>query len=272
VEYYTLHSQHNLTDKKQYEVVSKDSKEEILSELINYFEVVGLQYKGYDNGEIELMMLIDDNYKIQVDDETGKDKDKINKVILTLNTLTSIIEDMKIDSNMDEELTEGFEDDSETKELKTNIPSNPFMIDGDDDLYETDELNTKQNMMFMDYLKRKGWSFSDWWKNEGEERIKEHITDIRNDGNINYKDEIGWWDEYFKENIEVFGDRLVEGCSLYRRIYIPMKVRKGEFEDLEKWEQQYFLDGITKGYWDTEGNHIGDNSNPYVKKKRITES
>jgi hypothetical protein len=99
---YTLHSQHNLTDKKQYEVVSKDSKEEILSELINYFEVVGLQYKGYDNGEIELMMLIDDNYKIQVDDETGKEKDKIEKVIKTLKTLTSMIEDTKIDNNMNE--------------------------------------------------------------------------------------------------------------------------------------------------------------------------
>ena len=99
---YTLHSQHNLTDKKQYEVVSEDSKEEILSELINYFEVVGLQYKGYDNGEIELMMLIDDDYEIKVEDETGRDKEKIEKVIHTLNTLTSMIEDTKIDNNMNE--------------------------------------------------------------------------------------------------------------------------------------------------------------------------
>jgi hypothetical protein len=163
--------------------------------------------------------------------------------------------------------------DLETKELKTNIPSNPFMISGDDDIYETDELNSKQNMMFMDYLERKGWSFSDWWENEGEERIKEHIDDVRRNGIPNYKDEIGWWEEYFNENIDVLGDRLVEGCSLYRRIYIPMKVRKGEFEDLEKWEQEYFLDGITKGYWDKDGHHIGNNSNPYVKDNhnRLTE-
>ena len=158
-------------------------------------------------------------------------------------------------------------------ELKTNIPTNPFMVDDGGDGIERDELTSKQNMMFMDYLKRKGWSFGDWWRNIGEERIKEHITDIRKDGDIDYKDEIKWWDNYFKENIDVLGDRLIEEeCSLYRRIYLPMKVRKGEFKDLEKWEQQYFLDGITKGYWDREGNHIGDNSNPYVKnKKRITE-
>ena len=99
---YTLHSQHELTDKKQFDVVSKDSKEEILSELINYFEVVGLQYKGFDSSEIELMMLIDDGYKIQIDDETGKDKDKLIKVIHTLNQLTSMIEDTKIDNNMNE--------------------------------------------------------------------------------------------------------------------------------------------------------------------------
>jgi len=102
VEYYTLHSQHNLTDKKQFDVVSEGDKEEILTELINYFEVIGLKYKGFDSSEIELMMLIDDDYKIQVEDETGKEKDSIEKVIHTLNTLTSMIEDTKIDNNMNE--------------------------------------------------------------------------------------------------------------------------------------------------------------------------
>ena len=158
-------------------------------------------------------------------------------------------------------------------ELKTNIPTNPFMVDDGDDGIERNELTTSQNMMMVDYLKRKGWSFGDWWKYEGEERIKEHITELRNNGDINYKDEIGWWDDYFKENMDILGDRLVEeGCSLYKRVYIPMKVRKGEFKDLEKWEKEYFLDGVRKLYWDKGGNHIGDNSNPYIKsKKRITE-
>jgi hypothetical protein len=180
----------------------------------------------------------------------------------------------KVDKKIEDKKVKNYVDDLETQptELPINIPDNPFMVGDGSDGIERDELTPKQNYMFMDYLKRKDWDFSDWWKNEGEERIKEHITDIRKDGDIDYKDEIGWWDNYFKENMDVLGDRLIEEeCSLYRRIYLPMKVRKGEFKDLEKWEQQYFLDGITKGYWDNEGNHIGDNSNPYVKKKRITE-
>ena len=181
----------------------------------------------------------------------------------------------KVDKKIEDKKVKNYVDDLETqpKELKTNIPSNPFMIGDGSDGIQRDELTSKQNIMFMDYLKRKGWSFGDWWKNEGEERIKEHITDIRKDGDIDYKDEIGWWDNYFKENMDVLGDRLIEEeCSLYRRIYLPMKVRKGGFKDLEKWEQEYFLSGITKGYWDKGGNHIGDNSNPYIKKKkRITE-
>ena len=181
----------------------------------------------------------------------------------------------KVEKKIDDKKVKDYVDDLETQptELPINIPDNPFMVGDGSDGIERDELTSKQNMMFMDYLKREGWSFGDWWRNIGEERIKEHITDIRKDGDIDYKDEIGWWDNYFKENMDVLGDRLIEEeCSLYRRIYLPMKVRKGEFKDLEKWEQQYFLDGITKGYWDREGNHIGDNSNPYVKnKKRITE-
>ena len=181
----------------------------------------------------------------------------------------------KVNKKIEDKKVKNYVDDLETQptELPINIPDNPFMVGDGDDGIERDELTSKQNIMFMDYLKRKGWSFGDWWKNEGEERIKEHITDIRKDGDIDYKDEIGWWDNYFKENIDVLGDRLIEEeCSLYRRIYLPMKVRKGEFKNLEKWEQDYFLDGITKGYWDKGGNHIGDNSNPYIKKKkRITE-
>ncbi len=181
----------------------------------------------------------------------------------------------KVEKKIEDKKVKDYVDDLETQptELPINIPDNPFMVGDGSDGIQRDELTPKQNYMFMDYLKRNDWDFSDWWKNEGEEKIKEHITDIRKDGDIDYKDEIGWWDSYFKENISVLGDRLIEEeCSLYRRIYLPMKVRKGEFKDLEKWEQQYFLDGITKGYWDREGNHIGDNSNPYVKnKKRITE-
>jgi hypothetical protein len=99
---YTLHSQHNLTDVKEYDYVTRDDKLEMISELINYFEVVLLNYKYYDDDEIGLMMLIDDDYGIKVEDETCRDKEKIQKVIHTLNTLTSMIEDTKIDNNMNE--------------------------------------------------------------------------------------------------------------------------------------------------------------------------
>ena len=181
----------------------------------------------------------------------------------------------KVDKKIEDKKVKNYVDDLETQptELPINIPDNPFMVGDGDDGIERDELTSKQNYMFMDYLKRKDWDFSDWWKNEGEERIKEHIIEIRNDGVdndigiIDYKDEIGWWDNYFKEN------RLIEEeCSLYRRIYLPMKVRKGEFKELEKWEQEYFLDGVKSMKWDKKGHHLKDN-NPYIKKKkRITES
>ena len=181
----------------------------------------------------------------------------------------------KVEKKIDDKKVKDYVDDLENQptELPINIPTNPFMIGDGSDGIERDELTSKQNQMFMDYLMRKGWDFGDWWRLEGEEKIREHITDLRNNGDINYKDEIKWWGDYFTENMYELGGVLVEeGCSLYRRIYIPMMVRKDGFKKLKKWEQEYFLDGITKGYWDKGGNHIGDNSNPYIKKKkRITE-
>ncbi len=71
----------------------------MMSELINYFEVKLLQYKDYDDDEIELMMLIDDDYEIKVEDETDEDKEKTEKVIHTLNTLTSMIEELSLDND-----------------------------------------------------------------------------------------------------------------------------------------------------------------------------
>ena len=181
----------------------------------------------------------------------------------------------KVNKKLEDKKVKDYIEDLETQpqELKTNIPSNPFMVPDDDDL-ELDELTSKQNMMFKDYLDRKGWSFNDWWKYEGEERIREHIIDISVDGDIDYKNELKFWDNYFTENMEILRETLIEeGCSLYRRIYIPMMVRKGGMNRLKKWEQDYFLDGISKGYWDKNGNHIGNNSNPYVKdnQNRIIE-
>ena len=152
----------------------------------------------------------------------------------------------KVEKKINDKKVKSYVDDLETQptELPINIPDNPFMIGGEDE-FERTELTPKQNYMFMDYLKRKDWDFSDWWKYEGEERIKEHITDIRKDGNVDYKDEIGWWNRYWEENMYELGGVLVEeGCSLYRRIYIPMMVRKNGLKKLKKWERDYFVDGI----------------------------
>jgi len=96
---YTLHSQHNLTDVKEYDYVTREDKLEMMSELINYFEMILLNMKYYDDDDIEIMMLIDDEYKIKVEDETGEDKEKIEKVIHTLNTLTSMIEETSLEND-----------------------------------------------------------------------------------------------------------------------------------------------------------------------------
>jgi|TARA_R100001015_G_C4593702_1_gene149032 hypothetical protein len=92
---YKIHSHFNLTDKRQFEKISNDEKEDILVELIRFFETYLLQKKNWTDGEIELYMLIDDEKVITVDDETGKERDEIEKLIHTLNTLTSFVEDLR---------------------------------------------------------------------------------------------------------------------------------------------------------------------------------
>ena len=59
-------------------------------------------------------------------------------------------------------------------------------------------------------------------------------------------------------------------CSMYRNIYIPMKVRQGRYSELVDWEKIFFHDGIRLGSWNKHGIHLKDN-NPYKETKRITE-
>ena len=59
-------------------------------------------------------------------------------------------------------------------------------------------------------------------------------------------------------------------CSMYRTIYIPLKVRQGGYDDLKSWEKIYFHDGIRNGMWTQSGVHLKDN-NPYKQNRRITE-
>ena len=62
----------------------------------------------------------------------------------------------KVQQKLNDKKVKNYVDDLETqpKELKTNIPDNPFMSGDGSDGIETDELTAKQNMLFMDYLKR----------------------------------------------------------------------------------------------------------------------
>mgnify|MGYP001265190070 FL=1 len=61
-------------------------------------------------------------------------------------------------------------------------------------------------------------------------------------------------------------------CSLYRNIYIPMKVRQGRYDELTSSEKILFHNGIRDNLWNKDGVHIGDNSNPYkMSRDRITE-
>tara|TARA_B100000315_G_scaffold248108_1_gene277610 strand:+ start:441 stop:707 length:267 start_codon:yes stop_codon:yes gene_type:complete len=59
-------------------------------------------------------------------------------------------------------------------------------------------------------------------------------------------------------------------CSMYRNIYIPLKVRQGGYDELKTSEKIFFHDGIRDGRWTKSGVHL-QNNNPYKETKRITE-
>ena len=51
------------------------------------------------------------------------------------------------------------------------------------------------------------------------------------------------------------GDRRKDGgCSLWRMWGIPMQVRMGRYNDLYKWEKEFFVNGIRLRKWDKGGN------------------
>ena len=81
----------------------------------------------------------------------------------------------KVQQKLNDKKVKNYVDDLETqpKELKTNIPANPFMSgDGSDGIERDNELNTKESMMCFDYLKRSGFKdFGEWWEKEGVEEL-----------------------------------------------------------------------------------------------------
>ena len=118
----------------------------------------------------------------------------------------------KVQQKLDDKKVKDYVDDLETQptELPINIPSNPFMASDVSDGIERDELTTKQMMLMVDYLKRKGWSFNDWWKKEGSEEINSVYSEtiIRNkviteDGSL-----LDWWNKYLRNNLNKIIDKL----------------------------------------------------------------
>ena len=115
----------------------------------------------------------------------------------------------KVDKKIEDKKVKNYVDDLETqpKELKTNIPDNPFMVgDGSDGIDRDDELTTKQSMMFFDYLKRKGFKdFGEWWYSEGKEKVNDIYSEAVMKNDVSHKD---WWKIYLRDNLNTIIDRL----------------------------------------------------------------
>jgi hypothetical protein len=76
--------------------------------------------------------------------------------------------------------------------------------------------------------------------------------------NLNFTQKL--WDNVLNQTMQ----NMVDGkCSMYRNVYVPMQVRKGNYNKLSSKDKVTFLMGIRNKYWDKDGVHIGDNSNPY---------
>ena len=96
--------------------------------------------------------------------------------------------------------------ETQPQELKTNIPDNPFMVGDGSDGIETDELTAKQNMMFMDYLKRNRYkNFGEWWERTGKEEVNDIYSEAVMNNDVSYKD---WWKNYLRDNLNTIIDRL----------------------------------------------------------------
>ncbi len=86
---YKLHTHHYIDKDTKLEPLTDEMKENFLQDLITYFEVLLLQRKGWSEFDIHFHTMVDDGVEISVDDENGKTKRDIQRLILTLNLLTS---------------------------------------------------------------------------------------------------------------------------------------------------------------------------------------
>ena len=114
----------------------------------------------------------------------------------------------KVQQQLNDKKIKNYVDDLETqpKELKTNIPDNPFMSGDGSDGIETDELTAKQNMLFMDYLKRNKYkNFGEWWERTGKEEVNNIYSEVVMSNDVSYKD---WWKNYLRNNLNTIIDNL----------------------------------------------------------------
>jgi len=115
----------------------------------------------------------------------------------------------KVQQKLNDKKIKNYVDDLETqpKELKTNIPDNPFMSgDGSDGIERDNELNTKESMMFFDYLKRSGFKdFGEWWYSEGKEKVNDIYSEAVMSNDVSHKD---WWKNYLRDNLNIIIDKL----------------------------------------------------------------
>jgi hypothetical protein len=76
--------------------------------------------------------------------------------------------------------------------------------------------------------------------------------------NLNFSQKL--WDSVLDNAIQNMDDGK---CSMWRNVYVPMQVRKWGYKTLNSKDKIIFLNGIRNKFWDKDGVHIGDNSNPY---------
>ena len=111
----------------------------------------------------------------------------------------------KLDNNKANDIVKQIEEPSTTP-IKMNVPDNPFMSGDGSDGIETDELTAKQNMMFMDYLKRNRYkNFGEWWERTGKEEVNDIYSEAVMNNDVSYKD---WWKNYLRDNLNTIIDRL----------------------------------------------------------------
>ena len=112
----------------------------------------------------------------------------------------------KLDNNKATDIVKNIETPPITP-IKMNVPDNPFMSgDGSDGIERDKDLNTKESMMFFDYLKRKGFKdFGEWWYSEGKEKVNDIYSEAVMNNDVSHKD---WWNNYLRDNLNTIIDRL----------------------------------------------------------------